>query len=197
MPPLETTVPVSASGEYVDENGDIVKDTDYEILTPFQIERTFEVPRHSQGEAQLELAPELERIVARAKGNAITDLRIEAVEYDRGSHGSAAGWKVFGWTMTLTGGALLATGAAVGGDVGDVFYPIGGVIAGLGVVSFLLSATANDPAKWQLKVSGQVVRRHQPASSPQPVDPASRQEAVDPHSEKPLGTDGEPAPADL
>jgi hypothetical protein len=159
MAPLKTDFPVSASGQYVDGSGAIVEEDDYESVAPFTIERTYEVPRHSEGQTTLELEPELQRIVQQAGGDAITDLKIEAVEYDSGSHGSAAGWKIFGWSMSITGGLILGTGAALGGDAGDILYPIGGVTLGIGVASFLLSLTTNDPPKWQMQVTGQVVRR--------------------------------------
>lgn len=157
MEPLETKFPVSASAQFVDESGAIVDEEGYETVKPFRFERTYEVPRHSDGSAGIELEPELERIVAAAGGDAITELKIEGVNYDSGSHGSAASWKIFGWTMSITGAALIATGAAL--DAGDALYPVGGVILGVGVASFLLSLTTQDPAKWQLQVSGQVVRR--------------------------------------
>lgn len=171
MAPLKTDFPVSASGQYVDGSGDIVEESEYEDLAPFTIERTYEVPRHSEGHTTLELEPELQRIVRQAGGDAITDLKIEAVEYDSGSHGSAAGWKIFGWSMSITGGLLLGTGAALGGDAGDILYPIGGVTLGIGVASFLLSLTTNDPAKWQMQVTGQVVRRKGASAAPPTEEP--------------------------
>lgn len=172
MPPLRTDFPVSASGQYVDGDGDIVEEDGYEDVSTFTIERTYEVSRHGEGRIEAELEPELQRIVEKAGGDAITNLEITAVEYDSGSHNSAAGWKIFGWTMGLSGGLIAGTGALVGGDAADVLYPVGGVLLGVGVVGYLLSFTTTDPAQWQMQVSGQVVRRKgsaRPEPAPEPA----------------------------
>lgn len=175
MPPLRTDFPVSASGQYVDGDGDIVDEDGYEDVSTFTIERTYEVSRHGEGRIEAELEPELQRIVEKAGGDAITNLEIAAVEYDSGSHHSAAGWKIFGWTMGLSGGLIAGTGALVGGDAADVLYPVGGVLLGVGVVGYLLSFTTTDPAQWQMQVTGQVVRRRgsarpEPGAEPEPQD---------------------------
>jgi len=158
MSPLETRYPVSASGQYVDGSGAVVNDDQYQVERPFSFEKTVTSPRHETTEAPLKLEPELDRIMAQGQGDAITNLKVEAVNYDHGSHGSAAGWKIMGWSFALTGGTFLAVGAASSNDkIRDVFVPVGAVTAGIGALCFLFGATAQTPAAWQFRVSGQVV----------------------------------------
>src|SRR5690606_16755303 len=106
--------------------------------------------------------PELNRLVAKHRGDAITDLKVAGTDYDTGSHGSAASWKVLGWTFGLTGATFVVLGAAIDDDstgAGGSLMTAGAVIAGLGVVSYLLSYAANDPASWNIHVQGNVVKR--------------------------------------
>src|SRR5690606_41214430 len=70
MPPLRTDFPVSASGQYVDGDGDIVEEDGYEDVSTFTIERTYEVSRHGEGRIEAELEPELQRIVEKEIGRA-------------------------------------------------------------------------------------------------------------------------------
>ena len=168
---LRTQHPVSASGQYVQADGRIVTEEDYEVVQPFEIERRIEGPRHETTEASLVLDAEIDRAVGQAGGDAATDVSIFASEYDSGSHGSAAGWKIMGWTFGLTGLTFLGVGAAVDDDISGTFYVVGGVMAGVGVISYLLSSVANDPATWDLHVKGQVVKRNAPPPPPEVATP--------------------------
>ncbi len=176
--PLETRYPVSATAQYVDGSGNIITEREYQVVKPFEFERTMTGPRHSETEARLALEPELDRFVQSSNGEAVTDLKIEAVEYDSGSHGSAAGWKIMGWTFGISGATFLVVGAA-DKDLSDVFIPMGAVFAGLGALSFIASAGANSPSEWKFHVKGSVVKRTELASPPPAVS---------------LSTTGVPAP---
>ena len=65
-----------------------------------------------------------------------------------------------GWIIGFTGVSLLATGAAVGES--DGLMTAGGIVAGTGLVSWLIGAATNDPTRWDFQVSGNVVRRTSP-----------------------------------
>lgn len=164
--PLETKYPVSASGEYVDASGNVVNAKQYGQVKPFEFERTIQAPRHSTTETRLALEPELDRIVAQSGGDAITDLKIEGIAYEPGSHYTSALWKQWGWAFGVSGGVFLIAGAA-DEDLRGSFIPVGLVLGGIGALGFVFGAVANDPAEWKFKVSGQVVKQSgAPAPSP-------------------------------
>ena len=171
MGALHTNYPVSASGQYVDPSGAIVTENDYTIVKPFEFDRSIEGARHEDTETPIVLQPELDRALAESQGDAITDVKIYATEYDSGSHGSSAGWKVMGWTFGLCGATFLVTGAAVGGDAAEPLLIVGGVFGGIGLGSYLLGLAANDPSVWKLHVTGNIVKRNAAAAPRCPPRP--------------------------
>jgi hypothetical protein len=164
MGPLHTKYPVSASGQYVDSSGAIVVENEYTVVKPFEFDRPIEGARHDDTETEIVLQPELDRILAESQGDAVTDIKIYAADYDTGSHGSSAGWKVMGWTFGLTGATFLVTGAAVGGDAAEPLLIVGGVFGGIGLGSYLIGAALTDPAVWKLHVTGNIVKRNASAA---------------------------------
>jgi hypothetical protein len=155
--PLKTKYPVSASGQFLDEQGAVVTEDNYKVVAPFEFDQRIEAPRHETTETQLKLEANLDRILAENRGDAMTDVSIVATDYDPGSHGSAAGWKILGWTFGLSGATCMAVGAGTE-DAGPL-VAVGGVFLGVGVLGFALSALADDPAAWTVEVKGNVVSR--------------------------------------
>jgi hypothetical protein len=172
LEPLHTAYPVSASSQYVDGDGQIVTAKEYTVVQPFSFEQRIEGPRHASTHTKLVLQPDLDRIVATSRGDAITKLKIEAINYDVGSHRSTAGWKQFGWFIGA-GGLLTGTiGLARGGDDGTAVAEISAGIVGFGVALYLLGAALDTPARWEFEISGQVVRRATPTPAPEPPSAA-------------------------
>lgn len=169
MAPLHTAYPVSASSQYVDQGGAIVTEKDYQVVQPFSFMRSVQAPPHNETLTPLVFEPDLDRIMSTAQGDAITGMKVQATNYDIGSHGTSAAWKILGWTFGLTGVTFVAIGAAVGDDpetgtsVGTNLIVAGVVTAGIGVASYLIGAVLKQPARWQLEVSGKVVKRTGPA----------------------------------
>lgn len=174
LSPLDTAYPVSASSQYVDRSGAVVDDEGYTVERPFEFEKTVSAPRHESTETALELRPELDRLLASSHGDAITNLKVQAVRYEAGSHVSAANWKILGWTCGLSGGALLAAGAATDRDtIRSPLLTTGAVFAGVGVLSFVFAAVATEPTSWHFKVSGLVVKSTTRAAEAPLVAPAA------------------------
>lgn len=199
MGQLRTKYPVSASGQYVDASGTVVTENEYEVVKPFEFERSIEAERHEDTETELKLQPALDEFLAQAQGDAVTDMKIYATEYDTGSHGSSAGWKIMGWSFGLTGATFLVTGAAVGDEMGGTFMTLGAVFAGVGLGSYLLGLTANDPTAWKLHVTGNVVKRNAGSAPPtdlHPGQPVPSQPAADSAGPAPA-VPGQPVPAPL
>lgn len=161
--PLKTKYPVSASGQFLDESGAIVTEDGYTVVSAFDFNRQLEAPRHATTTTRLELEDELNRILSEKQGDAMTDVRIVATDYDPGSHGSAAGWKIMGWTFGLSGATLMAVGA--GAEDATPLLAVGGVLLGVGVLSYALSGVTDDPAIWTVQVKGNVVKRSAPPLS--------------------------------
>lgn len=155
--PVQTDRPVSLSDQYVDGQGNVVVAQQYEPITTLAFKRQVEAPRHDTTEVTLDLTPELNKAITDAQGDAITNFRIQASQYDTGSHGSAFAWKMTGWIIGITGATLLATGAAVGPS--DGLMTGGGIVMGTGLVSWLIGASSNEPTRWDFEVSGDIVRR--------------------------------------
>ena len=176
IPALQTAYPVSASPHYVDARGDVVRDTDYEVVERFELAKTVKSPRHDASETPLRLEPELDSIVKRAHGDAVTRLTIDAASYDPGSHDAAALSKIMGWTFTPLGAAFVGVGIGLA-QSGDphthppIFYGMGGGMLGVGVLCFVIGAVSRTPAEWRYRVSGQVVRRAPEAPPPLPSAP--------------------------
>ncbi|HEU4726540.1 MAG TPA: hypothetical protein VFT22_01570 [Kofleriaceae bacterium] len=159
MGPLHTAYPVSASSQYVDHDGSIVTESAYEVVQPFAFHRSIEGRPLETTVTDLALQPELDRIMSTAAGDAVTAMKIEATGYDQGAHGPAAGLKLLGWTCGVGGAAVIALGVAAGEQEGSSLTRVGVVVAGLGVVSYVIGAVLKTPARWSLDVSGRVVRR--------------------------------------
>lgn len=162
---LDTKYPVSASGQFLDSGGAIVTEKQYSVVAPFDFEKTVTAPRHSSAETRFALEPELDRLVSQHGGDAVTELKIEGIDYRTGSHSTSAFWKQWGWMFGLTGGTFLVVGAA-DSDLRGAFIPTGAVVAGIGALGFVFGALANDPTEWKFKVSGQVVKRGGVSTTP-------------------------------
>jgi hypothetical protein len=179
LSPLRTTYPVSASSAYVESDGTIVKETQYQVVKPFKFTREVQGPRHQQTQSQLTLEPALDRIVAQAQGDAVTRVRIAADRYSSGSHTSSGVFKVMGWTFSLLGTAVLGLAAGVQAlgrsESTAPIWGTGGAIVGVGALFFVFGSLANDPSMWSLQVSGNVVQRNggapRPPRPPQPWPP--------------------------
>ena len=178
LEPLETKYPVSLSAQYVDEGGRIVDQGGYDKLGSFEFEMEVDGARHDDTSTRIELEQRLDQVLAEQRGDAVTNLRIAATEYDSGSHGSAAGWKTMGWTFGITGGTFLVVGAASDEPTATPFITGGAIFAGVGALSFLFATLADDPAKWHLVVSGDVVRTGAATPTPQEPPPAAEPPAA-------------------
>jgi len=169
LAPLHTAYPVSASSQYVDQRGMIVTDEQYEIVQPFAFTRAVEAPPHNAKLTTLAFEPDLDRLVDANRGDAVTNLKIAAQNYDAGSHAESASWKILGWSFGLMGATFLVTGVAVGDDpdrdthFGTQLITTGVVSAGIGALCYVIGAALNRPATWQLEVSGKVVKHTGPA----------------------------------
>lgn len=175
VPQLETTYPVSASSSYVNSQGTIVRKQEYRALPPFAFEKTVSAPRHAETKTVLRLEPELDRLIAASKGDAITDLRIEPIDYDFGSHDSAARVSHAGWTFAIGGAGALTIGglaaASSNGEDARIGLTIGAVFAGASAACFVVAASLRQPATWRYWVTGRVVKETR--SLPPPTDAAA------------------------
>ncbi len=156
--PFETKYPVSLSSAYVEQDGRVCDDKGYEVVRSFSFDTTVQGPRHEETTTRLALEPELDREVAGAGGNAVTNLRIQGVDYDPGSHGAAAGWKIMGWSLSITGGSIAGIGLATDSSASDMLVTMGGVTLGLGLLSFVAGSAATAPTEWRFHVTGDVVK---------------------------------------
>jgi hypothetical protein len=157
--PLKTDYPVSASGQYVDEIGDILTDEDYVIVKPFTLHRTVESPRHESSVTPLGLKADLDQVVAQWRGDAVIDLKVEATGYESGSHAASSVFQALGWTGVGLGGVILVGGLASHGNRADGATGAGAATIGVGLGLWLLGVAINGPTRWQLDVSGRVVKR--------------------------------------
>ncbi len=166
MAALHTSYPVSASSQYLENDGTIVTKSDYRVVKSFDFTRSVEGKRHDKTETKLDLEPNLDLLVAGAHGSAVTHLKIEATDYHLGSHRSAARRKLWGWSFGTFGATSLVIGAVISpgenqhSPVKPLFLGMGGVSAALGVLSFVLGAVDDEPTAWRLRVSGSVVKRN-------------------------------------
>jgi hypothetical protein len=160
LAPLHTAYPVSASSQYVDQSGRIVTDDEYEVVRSFSFHHGVEAEPHRATLTALALQPDLDNIMSTTGGDAITGMKVQAIDYDAGSTYQSAGMKLTGWTLGFTGLAVVALGVGIGDEVGSTVTKVGAVTAGIGVVSYVIGAILRRPARWQLEVSGNVVRRN-------------------------------------
>jgi hypothetical protein len=96
-------------------------------------------------------------------------MKVVGTNYDAGSHGTSAAWKISGWVLGFTGATLVVSGAAVGDDPqagtrdGSNLIVAGFATVGVGALCYLLGSVLREPASWQLEVSGKVVKHAGPA----------------------------------
>ncbi len=169
MPPLETSYPVSASPSYVSVDGSIVDPSEYRVVDSFGFERQVAGPRHTHTDTTLHIEPDLDRIVQKAHGDAVTRLKVDVIDYDLGSHQVSAGLKQIGWMFSLSGACGLALGGAMAAnhDSHDAngALAVGGAFAALGLTTVLVGSLLDNPSRWRLWFSGNVVQRNEPAAA--------------------------------
>jgi hypothetical protein len=158
--PLHTRYPVSASSQYVDQSGGIVTEKDYEVVQSFSFHHDVDAALHQKTLTVLALEPDLDKIMGAIDGDAITQMRVQAIDYDSGSSYQSAGMKLTGWTLGIAGLTVVALGVGIGSDEGGTVTRVGAVITGLGVASYIIGSVLRRPASWRLDVSGNVVRRN-------------------------------------
>jgi hypothetical protein len=159
LAPLQTAYPVSASSQYVDPDGSIVTENDYNVVQPFSFHQAVEARPHNETVTALALEPDLDRIMSKAGGDAITAMTIQATDYQVGSHYPAAGLKLAGWTFGVAGLTIATLGVALGEEEGTTVATVGVVTAGIGAISYLIGRSMKAPASWQLDVRGNIVKR--------------------------------------
>ncbi len=160
LAPLETKRPVSASSAYVDADGRVVSKDQYTLIRPFTFERAVTGERHSETVTALDVEREIDQLLGETHADAATQVTVTAVDYDSGSHTSAANWKWAGWLFEANAAVLFAYGVTA--DTHDqrvVCYGAGGVVAGIGVLSYLVSFLQDDPSTWRFRVEGQLVEK--------------------------------------
>src|SRR6185503_21069605 len=149
---------------YVDQRGGIVTEKDYEVVHSFSFHRAIGAEVHKKTLTVLALEPDLDKIMSSIDGDAITQMRVEAIDYDTGSSYQSAGLKLAGWTFGIAGLTIVALGVGIGDEEGGTVTKVGAVFAGIGVASYVLGSVLRRPTSWQLEVSGNVIRRNGPAS---------------------------------
>lgn len=168
MPPLETSYPVSASPSYVSVDGTIVDPSEYRVVDSFGFERQVAGPRHADTDTTLHIEPDLDRIVHKGHGDAVTRLKVDVIDYDPGSHQVSAGLKQIGWMFTLSGACGLAVGGAIAANHdshnASGALAAGGAFAALGLTTVLVGSLLQSPSHWRLWFSGNVVRRNEPVA---------------------------------
>src|SRR5690606_7620113 len=70
-------------------------------------------------------------------------------------------------------------------DLYPVFFPIGGIFTGVGLLSFGGALAARKPATWHFSVGGSVVTRGGGGTAPAVRGPAEAPAAIDPSSQTP------------
>jgi hypothetical protein len=199
--PLDTPYPVSASAQYLDASGQIVDERSYRVVKAFSFNQTAKGARHEETHSSLNLAPRLDPLVRGAQGDAVTNLKIEAVDYDSSSHDYAALLKSTGWILGLIGAAVFVGGVATKGNDRTGVMIGGGVTAGVGVLGYVGGILTDSPTAWHFDVSGQVVKRSLPPpplavpAAPVDAEPAPVHAAPPPASPSPTPTESIPAPS--
>ena len=171
IPPLETRYPVSASPSYLARDGlTVVQKDEYRAVRTFSFEQSVPAPRHTEKVTQWELGTKLDQIVSDAHGDAATNVRIQPVEYDPGSHAMAASLKQIGWMSCIPA----VFGLTIGGisyahdphdSSGTIGLAVGGTAAAIAALSFLVAPLVDAPTEWTFRVSGVVVETKPPAAA--------------------------------
>jgi hypothetical protein len=166
LAPLETGYPVSASRAYVSVDGTIVTPSEYRVVDSFSFERQVVGLRHSDADTVLHIEPDLDRIVRRAHGDAVTRLKVDVIDYDPGSHEISARLKSTGWLLTLSGACALSLGAAMAANPQNarIGLATGGAFAALGLSTVLLGSLLSSPSRWRLWFTGYVVQHNEPGA---------------------------------
>jgi hypothetical protein len=152
--PVSTSRPVSLSDQYIDAQGNTVTAEQYRQVKSFSFGKEVEVPHHRSRLTTLDLSGDLEQVIRETGADALTNTRIEALDYDTGSHGSKFVWKGAGWTFAGGGATLLLVGGAAESSGLATF---GITMIGAGVVSYVIGATHKKPTRWRFQVRGDAV----------------------------------------
>jgi len=135
---LDTSYPVSASAQYIDNQGALVTPKDYQVVKNFYFLHEVKGPRHEESTGRLNLRPELDNIMAKEHGDAMTRIIIDVADYQPGSHYTSGGLKVMGWTLGVSGLFTLAfIPAAQDKDDVHTLAAIGGSALGLGALFYV------------------------------------------------------------
>lgn len=169
LPPLTSQYPVSASAQYVNQDGTTVGAEDYRVVSPFEIvKRDRSDSNHFR--STLQLGPEIDRLVRAANGDAVTNLRVEATSF--GTHQNLG--TILGVSLGIVGSVLVVQDLASGSDQDPRSNPVfwtGTACFISGAVLYLVGDYTK-ATSWQFHVSGQVVRSQPgpaPLSAPAPT----------------------------
>jgi hypothetical protein len=188
IPPFETRFPVSASPSYLANDGSVVDTSQYHVVRRFSFQQWVSAPRHAQTITKLELGPKLDQIVSDAGGDAATNVRIRALEYDPGDHAPAASLKQIAWLSCIPAVfGLTIGGISYARDSDDrngaIGLAVGGTAAIIGGLSLLLASFVTAPTQWHIEVSGAVVQtKWSGAPQPAPQTPTPQTDAPGPGS---------------
>lgn len=166
LKPLDTPFPVSLSDQYLDNDGRVVAENDYEFVDKVNFQLVAEAPRGGEATTELAVSELLSKAVNENNGEAIVNLNLQATDYDPGDTYNAFLAQFTGWTSVVTGALLLVTAGLIdnedsfsGDDGSSTFQIAGGITLGVGALFVGLGFALNEPARWTFEGSGEVVRR--------------------------------------
>ena len=167
LSPLDTKHPVSASAEYVDHDGAVVRAEDYEVVAPFDFAKEART-RWAHGSSELQIAPKLDGLVQAAHGDAVTNLRIQATSLSQ--HQNL--FSIMGLGVSAVGLILLAPAISAMNDPEKSTNPM--LVASTAVLAagsaLVITGELTRPTSWHFRISGQVVRaRPTPPLRPRPL----------------------------
>lgn len=170
LDPMQTRYPVSASGQYLDSRGQVVKPGEYRSLRSFKLDRSVDVPAGTTAAVPLDIQADLDRLVDSTGGDAVTNVTLQATSFVPEGHASVALWQslgtlglVFGGPFALVGGAAIATDPQLRHDSQMIAMgAVGTAVAALGVAALLTAShrRSTTPNHWNVHIEGDVVQRN-------------------------------------
>jgi hypothetical protein len=158
--PLVNKSPLSASSSYRDEAGSAIGPEEYEILEHFRIEKDAVFPLIVKGRpVVVDFNADIDDVLRRRDADAVVNLHFKLLHVDTGDEKKVRFWRELGeWTLGIGLSFLGATWYYQPRISNETWA--GGIVAGTGLFSLLVSwgAQANGKTTMTLSAEGDVVR---------------------------------------
>jgi hypothetical protein len=155
--PFDVETPVSASGYYLNDSGNIVSPGGYEVVNHFELIMENSGPIADSLESMISFDAEIQEQIALHDGDAVVNLQVYGIDYDPGKTFLTGFTRIFGGMMSGFGGMFLIMGLVMDDGLTSglgLGFGLTGAVS-LGISYFIPKSSESI---WTVGIEGDIVR---------------------------------------